>query len=63
MDELVASGEYDKNERLLAQAFDDWMNQGADSPPTNGDLVEFDEIDKELLRHLARFIWNRAKET
>lgn len=46
----------------LKQAFSDWWNQGAEAPPSNGDIVKYDKIDTEILHHLATFIWNRAKK-
>ena len=44
----------------VREVFAAWMNQGSDSPPTNGDLVRHDKIDIELLEHLANYIWQDA---
>ena len=46
----------------LKQVFSDWWNQGADRPPTNGDIVKYDKIDTTILQHLATFVWTRAKK-
>lgn len=46
----------------LKETLNKWLNESNDgSPLTIRDLVEHDEIDIELLEHLATFVWREAR--
>ncbi len=48
------------NDQEAQAAFDAWLNQGPGAP-TNGDLVKHDQVDRELLHHLASFMYHAGK--
>lgn len=49
------------NTPQLKEAFNKWLAINNDGMPlTIRELVEHDEIDIELLEHLATFIWREA---
>lgn len=50
------------NKPELQVVFDNWMDQGSDAPPTNGDIVRYDKIDIDLLHHLASYVWEKAEK-
>lgn len=46
----------------LKESFNKWLNEHNDgSPLTVRDLVEHDEIDINLLEHLATYVWREAR--
>ncbi len=48
------------NHKGAADAYLEWLEQGADSPPTNGDVVRYEKIDEDVLRHLAEFMYQKG---
>jgi hypothetical protein len=46
----------------LKETFNKWLSESNDGGPlTIRDLVSHDEIDIELLEHLATFVWREAR--
>lgn len=48
------------NQEGAANAYQEWLAQGSESPPTNGDVVRHYKMDEELLQHLAAFMWSKG---